>query len=165
LRNSRLLRSLPLLLSSPPQPQKALSFTKDPPLPYSPSSSLPSYVHTSPSTSPLLSLPTMRQTSTHTFLAPCPTPQTPTTTPTSTLSPFRMVRTFGLHKRSSSTETFYISSHTAKTSQRHSPILSPLSGLKSFIQSLCRQWAPLPPSSSAPKLGAILILPPSLLVA
>jgi hypothetical protein len=75
---------------------------------------------------------------THTFLAPHPAPQTPATTPTNTPFLSRTVRTFGLHKRSSPTETSYVSFPTVKTSLRHSPTLSPLSGLKSFIRFLYR---------------------------
>jgi hypothetical protein len=153
LRNSCPLRSSPLSPSSPPQYQKAPSFTKDPPPPYSLLSSLPSYSCTSTSTSPLSSPPTTRQTYTHTFLVPCPALRIPATTPTSTPFLSRTVRTFGLHKRSLSTETFYVSSPTVKTSLRHSPTLSPLLGLKSFIWSLYRQQALSLPSSCAPKLG------------
>jgi hypothetical protein len=161
LRNSCPLRSLPQSPSSLPQPQKAPSFAEDPPLPYSALLNLPSYSRTAPSTNPLSSPPTTRQTSTPTYLVPRPALWTHTITPTSTLSLFRTVRTFGLHKRSSSTKTSYISSPIAKTSQRHSPTLSPLSRLKSFIRSLYRRQAPFPPSSCAPKSGAILTLPPS----
>jgi len=165
LRNSRPLRSLPRLPSSPPQPQKALSSTEDPPPLYSEKSNPPSYHRIGLSTNHPLSLPIVRWTSTHTFLAPCPAPRTPTTTPTNTPSLFRTVRTFGLHKRSSPTKTSYVSSPTAKTSPRHSPTLSPLSGLKSFIQSLYCQQALFPPSFCVPKLGATRTPPPSLLVA
>jgi hypothetical protein len=126
----------PLSPSSPPQYQKAPSFTKDLPPPYSPSSSPLSYDRTNASTSRLSSPPTTRRTYTPTSSAPRPAPRTPAITPTSTPSLFRTVRTFGLRKRSSPTETSYVSSPTAKTSLRHSPISSPLSGLKSYIQSL-----------------------------
>jgi len=159
LRNSRPLKSLPLSPSSPPQPQKAPSSTEDPPLPYSPSSSPPSYTCTRPSISPLSSLPTTRQIFTPTSFAPRPAPQTPAATPTSTPSLFRMVRTFGLRKRSSPTKTFYVSSPASKTSQRHSPTLSPLSGLKSFIRSLYCHLAHSYPSFCAPNLGTILLCP------
>jgi len=149
-RNSRPLRSLPQSPLFLPQLQKAPSF-RHPPLPYSLLSSPPSYVHTSPSTSPPSSPPIMRQIFTHIFSVPRPTRRTPTTTPTSIPFLFRMVRMFGLHKRNSPTRTFYVSSLASKTSQRHSPISSPPSGLKSFIWSLYHQWAPFPPSSYAPK--------------
>jgi hypothetical protein len=133
LRNSCPLRSSPWSPSFPPLPQKALSSTEDLPPPYTVKLS-PLYYHridflmNCP-----LSLPIVRWTSTPISLVPCPVLQIPATTPTSTPSPFRMVRTFGLHKRSSPTETSYVSFPTAKTSHRHSPISSPLLGLKSFI--------------------------------
>jgi len=159
------LRSSPWLPLFPPQPQKALSSTEDPPPPYSPSLSPLSYTHIRPLMSPRSSPPTMRWTTTQTFLAPRPAPWTPATTPTNTPSLFRTVRMFGLRKRSSPTKTSYVSSSTAKTSLRHSPTSSPLLGLKSFIWSLyCRQ-ALSPPSSCVPKSGTTCTPPPSLSVA
>ena len=154
-------RSSPQSLSFPPPPQKAPSSTEDPPLPYSPSSNPPSYTCISSLTSPLSSPPTTRRTYTLTSLVPRPTLQTPATTLINTPSPSRTVRTFGLCKRSSPTKTSYVSSPASKTSQRHSPTSSPLSGLKSFIRSLYHHQAPFLPSFCAPKSGATHILPPS----
>jgi len=151
---------LPPSPSSPPQDQKVQSFTKDLPLPYSPSSNPLSYAHIRHSTSPPSSLPIMRRTYTRTSLAPRPALRTPAT-PTSTPSLFRTVRMFGLRKRSLQTETSYVSSPTAKTSLRHSPTLSPPSGLKSCTRFLYRQQALSLPSSCAPKLGTTLTPPPS----
>jgi hypothetical protein len=150
-RNSRPLRSLPQSPLSRPLPPKLLSFTEDPPPPYSPPSNPPSYGHISSSTSPLSSPPITRWTTTLTSSPPRPAQRTPATTPTNTPSLSRTVKTFGLHKRSSSTETSYVSSPIAKTSQRPSPISSPLFGLKSFIWSLYRRQAHFPPSSCALK--------------
>jgi hypothetical protein len=165
LRNSCPLRSSPLSPLSPPQPQKAPFSAEDPPLPYSPLSSLLSYARIRPLTSPLSSPPTTRWTSTPTFLAPCPALRIPATTPISTPSPSRMVRTFGLRKRSSQIKTSYISSPTPKTSQRHSPTLSPLLGLKSFTWSLYHHLAPFLPSSCVLKSGTTHTPPPSCSVA
>jgi len=159
------LRSSPQSPSFPPQPQKAPSFTENPPLPYSTLLNPLSYLHTDYLTHRPLTPPMTKQTFTPTFSVPCLAPWTPATTPTNTPSPLRTVRTSGLHKRSLPTKTSYVSSPTAKTSQRHSPTSSPLLGLKSFIQSLYCQRAPFPPSSCAPKSGTIPTLPPSLLVA
>jgi len=115
-RNSCPPRSLPQSRSFLLLLQKAPSFIRDPPPPYSPLSSPPSYACTSLSTSPLSSPPITRRTYTPTFLAPYPAPQTPTTTPTNIPSLFRTVRMFGLYKRSLPTETSYVLSPASKTS-------------------------------------------------
>ena len=115
-KNFHPLKLSPQSQSSLPQPPKALSSTEDPPPLYSLSLNPPSYTHTSSSMDPQLSPLTIKWTFTQTFLASHPAPWTPAATPTNTPFHFRMVRMSGLHKRSSPTETSYISSHTPKTS-------------------------------------------------